>query len=111
MEALDHVDRFPGLTAAEQRGRKAHRVKGHVVLAQKLQVLDVLRLPPPLSPVALAGLGVRPFLRCRNVSDWRVEPDIEYFAFEAGTWHRHPPGEIARNAAIAEVCGQPATGQ
>src|SRR5262249_59457185 len=90
MEALNHVDRFPGFAAAEQSGREAHRMKGHVVLAQKLQVLHVLGLPPPASPIAFGWLGVRPFLRCRNVSDWRVEPDIEDLAFESGTRHRHP---------------------
>src|SRR5262245_30165401 len=111
MKALDDVDRLPRLAAAEQRRWKADRVKRHIVLAEKLQVRDVLWSPPPASPIAARGKAIRPFLRRGEVVDWSVEPDVEDFSFEPRTRHRDAPGEIARNAAITQVCGQPAACQ
>src|SRR5262245_20545344 len=103
MEALDHIDRLPGLTAAEQSRWEAHCVKRHIVLAQKLDVVDVPGLPPPAAPVALGGFRIRPFFACSQVSDGCVEPNVEDFCLKAAAWYRNAPGEVARDAAVAQV--------
>src|SRR5262245_16033119 len=111
MEAFDHIYRLPGLATAEQGGRKADRVKWDVVFAEELQVLHVRCLPPPASPVSLRGVGVRPFLRRGKIVNRRVEPDVEDFAFVPRPRHRYAPSKVARDAAIAQVSGQPTASQ
>ena len=91
-----------------QRCGKAHRVKRHVVLAQELDVADVIRLPPPVLPATRRVL-FRPLLRRRDIGDRRVEPDIEHLVLEAR--HRHAPAEIAGDAAIAQIRREPALRQ
>src|SRR5437899_3507177 len=105
MEALDDVDRLPGLAAAQQSRRKADSVKRHIVLAEKLQVLHVLRFPPPASPIAARRRAIRPFLRRGQVVDGRVEPNIKDFPFEPWSRHWYAPGQIAGNASIAQIRG------
>src|SRR5262245_62266895 len=111
MEALDDVDCFPRLAAAQEGRRKADSVKRHIVLAEKLQVRHVLRLPPPASPIAARRRAIRPFLRCGQVVDGYVEPDVEDFPFEPRSRHRYAPGKIARKASMEPVRGEPAPRQ
>src|SRR5215831_1973554 len=111
MEAFEHVHGLPGLATAEQGGWKADRVKWHVVLAEELQVSHIRCLPPPAPPISLRWKGVGPLLGCGKVVNRRIEPDVEDFAFVSRPRHRHTPGEVARNAAIAQVRPQPAASQ
>src|SRR5215470_16424357 len=111
MEAFDDVRGLPGLAAAEQGGRKADRVKRNVVLAKELQVLHVWCLPPPISPISLRWESIGPLLGRGQVVDRRVEPDVENLALETRARHWHSPGEVACDAAIAQIRGQPASSQ
>ena len=107
VESLDHVRALPGLVRADQRRREAHGVEWDVVLAEELDVADVIGLPPPCSPVA-ARRGGGPFLGGGDVTDRRVEPDIEDLVGESLSRNRDAPGQIARDAAIAQIGCQPA---
>jgi hypothetical protein len=101
VKTLDDVNRLPRLAGPEKRSGKADRVEWHVVLAEKLDVVDVIRLPPPFAPVA--GLFLLcPFLRRREISDRRIEPDIEYLMLEALSRHQDAPGEITGDATVAK---------
>src|SRR5262245_40210616 len=111
MKALDDVDGLPGFTASNQRCGEADRVEWHIVLAEKLNVLHVLSIPPPALPISLRWVQIRPLLRSCQIADWCVEPHVEDFMLEAGPGHRYTPTEIPRYAAIAQVHGQPAPGQ
>ena len=107
MEALDDVHGLPRLARADQRRREAHGVERDVVLAEELHVADIVALPP--ARASRVRHQLRPFLRRRDVADRRIEPDVEHLAFEARPRHRHAPGEIARDAAVAQVRGEPAS--
>src|SRR5207248_1114531 len=106
VKPLDHIHRFPWLAGPDQGRWKAHGVERYVILAEKLDVFDVLGVPPPLAPIPVVCFG--PFLRCRDVANGRVEPDIEHLPFKSGARHRYAPGEVARDAAISEFGGEPA---
>ena len=69
METLDHVDGLPWLAGPDQGCRKADGMERHVVLAEKLDVFDVVGVPPPSAPIAIAPRRPRPILslpRCRR---------------------------------------------
>src|SRR6266702_2013676 len=82
-------------------------MKRHIVLSKKLQILNVVRLPPPLLPISTFRIAVGPFLRRRYVFDRGVKPDVKYLAFEAFLRHRDPPSEIARDAAVVNALVEP----
>src|SRR5262245_26109171 len=86
-------------------------MKGDIVLAQELDVTDAVGLPPPVPPITSCGILLRPFLCCCDVSDRRIKPNIEYLLFEAGARHGYPPGKVASNAAVSQICGDPAARQ
>ena len=82
-------------------------MKRHVVLAKELQIFDVVRLPPPLLPVAVLRISLSPFLRRRDVFDRSVKPDVEDLAFKASFRHRDAPSEVARDAAVLDALVEP----
>jgi hypothetical protein len=59
-----HIDGLPRFAGSQQRAGKRNRMKGYVVLAQELQVLDVISLPPPFPPVAVLRIGVGLMFNC-----------------------------------------------
>src|SRR5205814_1803440 len=110
MEALDHIDCLPRLAGPEQCRGKAHGMERHIVLAQKLDVTDVVREPPVL-PTPNVGALRSPFLGDRDIGDRRVEPDVEDLSLEAFARHRHAPIEVAGDAAVPQVRREPALRQ
>ena len=85
-------------------------MKGNVILPYELNVVDILGIPPPVTPIALRCL-VGPFLGRCDIRDRRVEPDIEDFVLKTRAWHRDAPGEVTGNAAISQFGGKPALRQ
>src|SRR5438067_7001272 len=84
-------------------------MKRHIVFAKELYVLNIVRLPPPLLPIAILWIGVGPFLRRRDVFDRGVEPDVKYLAFEIFLRHRDTPREITRDATVLNALVEPFT--
>ena len=82
-------------------------MKRHVVLAKELQIFDVVRLPPPLLPVAVLRISVSPFLRRRDVFDRSVKLDVEDLAFKAFFRHWDAPSKVARDAALLDTLIEP----
>src|SRR5262249_27237749 len=110
METLDHIHGLPGLARSDQGRRETDGMKRDVVLTEKLDVMDVVRLPP-LTPVTSGGILLRPFLGCCDVGDRSIEPNIENLLLEAGPRHWYAPGEVAGNAAVTQVRADPAARQ
>uniref|UniRef100_A0A0N5A620 TRUD domain-containing protein n=1 Tax=Parastrongyloides trichosuri TaxID=131310 RepID=A0A0N5A620_PARTI len=86
VEGLELIDRLPRFARADDGGREADGVEGHVVLAHELDVADVVRAlvqTPPRAPVSARLFG--PLLGRGDVFDRRVEPDVEDLALHART--------------------------
>src|SRR6266700_6767283 len=111
VKSLDHVHGLPGLTGPDQGRGETHGVKRHVILAEELDVLDVIVLQPPLTPIAAGLTGPGPFLGCRDIGDRRIKPDVQHLLLEARARYWDAPGEVARDATVLQFRSQPALGQ
>src|SRR3981081_2497275 len=78
-------------------------------LTKILKILNLVRLPPPLLPIANLWIGVGPFLGRRDVFDRGVEPDVKYLAFETFLRPGDPPREIPRDATVLNALVEPFT--
>ena len=68
---------------AAKRGNDG--VEGYVVFADKLEKLDLIRIPPPLLPIGGMGRGDR------NISDTGIKPHVENFVLVSFLWYGYPP--------------------
>jgi hypothetical protein len=111
VESLDDVSGFPRFAGTDQGRGKADGMERNVILAEKLDVPNVIGFPPPSLPIPTRSFRVGPFLCRGDIADGGVEPDIEDLSLESRARHGDAPCEIARNAAVPEVAVQPASRQ
>ena len=79
-------------------------MKGYVVLAYELEELDLFGIPPPCLPLIGEGRGNR------NISDRRIEPNVEHLVFVALLWDRNAPFEVPGDSALAKAVSDPCFG-
>jgi uncharacterized small protein (DUF1192 family) len=82
------------LAGPDQGCGKADGVKRHVILAEELDVSDVVGLQPPAAPIATGWIGFGPLLGCRDVADRRIKPDVKHLVV------RIPHAALIRNTLL-----------
>ena len=75
-----------------------------IIFTYEIIALDIT-LPEIVPSLAIAR-RFSPFLRCREIANHCLEPDIDAFFVIAGQRHRYTPLYIARDSAVPEPLRQ-----
>ena len=98
------MEHCPLVTASQKRARKNDRMKRDVVLADELEQLHLVPVLPPRFPLVGVIRGDR------DVSDRRIEPDVDHLLLEAFDRHRDAPLEVARDRSFFQTVANPGVG-
>lgn len=95
----------PWLLSTNKSGWEDDSVESDVVFAHELVKFDLCFILPPFFP--LRGVASSD----RDVTDWRVEPNIEHFVLVVFVRHGGSPLEVTSNASADKTALEHGVGE
>ena len=82
----------------------------NIVFAHKFDMTNIVRIEPPILPMAMLFIKGFPLFGNADITDGGVKPNIKNFVFKTGLVNRKSPFQIAGDATFLQSFFEPFQG-